>query len=53
MWAGTDGILVGQSLASRPVFKEGIKGEFIGDVHDAILSKLTAESRPQKLDEIC
>ena len=37
VWAGTDGILVGQSLASRPVFKEGIKGEFIGDVHDAIL----------------
>lgn len=35
--AGTDGILVGQSLAKRPVYVEGIKGEFIGDVHDAVL----------------
>lgn len=35
--AGTDGILVGQSIAKRPVYLEGIKGEFIGDVHDAIL----------------
>ena len=35
--AGTDGILVGQSLAKRPVYIEGIKGEFIGDVHDAVL----------------
>ena len=35
--AATDGILVGQSLAKRPVYIEGIKGEFIGDVHDAVL----------------
>lgn len=35
--AATDGILVGQSLAKRPVYVEGIKGEFIGDVHDAVL----------------
>lgn len=35
--AGTDGILVGQSLAKRPVYIEGMKGEFIGDVHDAVL----------------
>lgn len=37
--AATDGILVGQSLAKRPVYMEGIKREFIGDVHDAVLLK--------------
>ncbi|AFH63680.2 diguanylate cyclase domain-containing protein [Paenibacillus caseinilyticus] len=35
--AATDGILVGTNIASRPVFKEGIKGRFIGDVHEAVL----------------
>lgn len=35
--AGTDGILVGQSIAKRPVYLQGMKGEFIGDVHDAVL----------------
>ncbi|ANV88210.1 sensor domain-containing diguanylate cyclase [Picosynechococcus sp. PCC 7117] len=33
----TDQILEGQSIASRPVFQEGRQGEFIGDVHDAVL----------------
>lgn len=37
VWAATNHILVGQSIAARPVFQEGIKGEFIGDVHDAVL----------------
>ncbi|WP_166243909.1 sensor domain-containing diguanylate cyclase [Paenibacillus turpanensis] len=35
--AATDGILVGNNISERPVFKEGIKGRFIGDVHDAVL----------------
>lgn len=39
--AATDGILVGTNIAERPVYKEGIKGKFIGDVHEGILlSKL-------------
>jgi diguanylate cyclase (GGDEF)-like protein len=37
VWAATNHILVGKSIAMRPVFQEGIKGEFIGDVHDAVL----------------
>lgn len=37
----TGGILEGASIAQRPVFREGVKGPFIGDVHDAaLLSKL-------------
>lgn len=35
--AATDEILEGVSIAERPVFKEGMKGSFIGDVHDAVL----------------
>lgn len=35
--AATGGILEGQSLAERPVYAEGIKGYFAGDVHDAVL----------------
>ncbi|MCM3782552.1 sensor domain-containing diguanylate cyclase [Neobacillus mesonae] len=35
--AATDGILVGSNISERPVFQEGIKGKFIGDVHDAVL----------------
>ncbi|MNO37065.1 Cyclic di-GMP phosphodiesterase Gmr [compost metagenome] len=35
--AATDDILVGTNIASRPVFTEGIKGKFIGDVHEAVL----------------
>lgn len=39
--ASTGGILKGENIAERPVFKEGIKGKFIGDVHEAVLlSKL-------------
>ncbi|WP_379136494.1 diguanylate cyclase domain-containing protein [Paenibacillus sp. sgz500958] len=39
--ASTDNILIGQNIAERPVFKEGLKGPYIGDVHDAVLlSKL-------------
>ncbi|PQP81134.1 diguanylate cyclase [Paenibacillus sp. PCH8] len=35
--AATDGILLGEDLSERPVYKEGIKGKFIGDVHNAVL----------------
>ncbi len=35
--SATDGVLVGTSIAHRPVYQHGINGEFIGDVHDAIL----------------
>lgn len=37
----TGSILEGVDISMRPVFTEGIKGEFLGDVHDAVLlSKL-------------
>ncbi|MQP67778.1 diguanylate cyclase [Niveispirillum sp. SYP-B3756] len=35
--AGSRGVLTGKSIASRPVFTEGSKGLFLGDVHDAVL----------------
>ncbi len=35
--AATDDILLGKSIAKRPVFLEGMKGNFVGDVHDAVL----------------
>ncbi|CAM4420830.1 sensor domain-containing diguanylate cyclase [Paenibacillus typhae] len=39
--SSTDNILSGQNISQRPVFQEGMKGLFIGDVHDAVLlSKL-------------
>lgn len=35
--AGLRGILTGQSLAQRPVYREGRQGLFLGDVHEAVL----------------
>jgi len=35
--AATGGILQGRNISHRPVFHEGIRGVFIGDVHDAVL----------------
>lgn len=35
--ASSDGILEGASIAQRPVYLEGSKGLFIGDVHEAVL----------------
>lgn len=35
--ASTGGILVGSSIATRPVFTEALEKPFIGDVHDAVL----------------
>lgn len=37
--ASTEGILRGADISMRPVFVEGIKGQFIGDVHEAVLLK--------------
>jgi len=34
---GTNGMLEGQSVAERPWFPEGLKGPFVGDVHEAVL----------------
>ncbi|RVU34696.1 sensor domain-containing diguanylate cyclase [Hwanghaeella grinnelliae] len=35
--AASEGILLGEDISHRPVFIEGSKGIFIGDVHDAVL----------------
>ncbi len=35
--AATDGLLAGADLSGRPVYRNGIKGLFVGDVHEAIL----------------
>ena len=35
--AATDGILVGESIAQRPVYLHGLEGQYIGDVHEALL----------------
>ncbi|WP_409292598.1 diguanylate cyclase domain-containing protein [Peribacillus sp. SCS-37] len=35
--ASTGDILTGVDISKRPVYQEGIKGKFIGDVHDAVL----------------
>lgn len=35
--AASDGILAGEDISSRPVYRNGLAGLFIGDVHDAVL----------------
>ncbi|WP_313137948.1 cache domain-containing protein [Paracoccus jeotgali] len=35
--AATNGLLVGQNVAERPWFRNGLSGGFAGDVHDAVL----------------
>ncbi|WP_411344194.1 diguanylate cyclase domain-containing protein [Paenibacillus sp. WLX1005] len=35
--ASTGNILLGKDLSQRPVYQQGIKQKFIGDVHDAVL----------------
>ncbi len=48
--AGSDGILVGADGSSRPVYQEGRKGLFIGDVHDAVmLAKLLPNSNGEPM----
>lgn len=46
--AATDDILVGRSIASRPVFQNGIKAAWVGDVHEA---QLLASLVPHAADE--
>lgn len=42
--AATGGALEGQSIATRPVFREGVQGMWIGDVHPAVaLAKILRE----------
>ena len=43
--AATGGIFEGGSARGRPVFEEGLKGPFLGDVHDAVR---LAELMPQE-----
>ncbi|WP_273124028.1 sensor domain-containing diguanylate cyclase [Bacillus weihaiensis] len=35
--AATDDLLVNESIAKRPVFKEAIEQPFVGDVHEAVM----------------
>jgi len=35
--AATDGLLLGKSVGSRPWFKSGMLGSFVGDPHEAVL----------------
>jgi hypothetical protein len=35
--AASNGLLVGQNVGARPWFREGLKGEFAGDAHEAVL----------------
>lgn len=46
--ASSDNILLNADISERPVFTEGAKGEFIGDVHDA---KLLSDLLPNPTGE--
>jgi diguanylate cyclase (GGDEF)-like protein len=35
--AASNGVLIGANASSRPVYIEGLKGLFVGDVHDAVM----------------
>lgn len=35
--AASRGVLVGSDISARPVHAEGMKGPFVGDVHDAVM----------------
>lgn len=37
--AASDGLLLGRNMATRPVHAEGMKGLFVGDVHEAVALK--------------
>lgn len=53
--AASDGILIGADGSSRPVYQEGRKGLFVGDVHDAVmLAKLlpNPSGEPMKFVDI-
>lgn len=46
--AASNGLLLGQNVGERPWFREGLKGPFAGDVHEAVLlaSLLPQTSEP-------
>jgi diguanylate cyclase (GGDEF)-like protein len=44
--AATDNVLVGQSVGTRPVFRNGRQGLWAGDVHEAVLLASLAPHRP-------
>jgi len=54
--AATRGMLEDASVAARPWFKEGLKGPFVGDVHEAVLlSKLldnTTTGEPRRFVDV-
>ena len=35
--ASTDGLLEGANAAARPIFQGGLKGPYVGDVHEAVM----------------
>jgi hypothetical protein len=46
--AASNGLLVDQNVGERPWFREGLKGEFAGDAHEAVLlaSLLASKGEP-------
>ena len=44
----TDDALVGQSIAARPVFRNGRRGLWTGDVHEAVMFATFAPHRPDE-----
>ena len=44
--AATDNVLVGQSIAARPVFRNGRQGLWTGDVHEGVMLADVAPQRP-------
>jgi len=44
--AATDDVLVGQSIAARPVFRNGRQGLWTGDVHEAVMLATLAPHAP-------
>lgn len=46
--AASNGLLVGQNVSERPWFRAGLRGEFAGDAHEAVLlaSKLPPQDEP-------
>lgn len=43
--AATDGLLTGADVSARPWFRNGLRGEFAGDVHEALLLARTLPER--------
>lgn len=46
--AATNGMLVGASVAQRPWFQSGLRGPFIGDVHEAALLANLLRPKPSR-----